>query len=380
MTRSVQAREPYSPESRLILACAKTHFGDEDVAEIRALSEAVVSWDEVLEVSRLHHVVQLLYAGLRAAAPCAVPAEVLAVLRQQSLQTMQRNIYLGNQLVAILRRLEELGLPAVPYKGPVLAAQAYGNIGLRQFGDIDIIIRREDFQRASDALVALGFQPFDDYAPGVKPRSFATYHDYLFIRPDDQMLVEIQWTVVSGIMFPITYETLREGLAEIVVLGSVVPSIAVEQQLLMLCIHGSNHFWRRLMWVCDIAELLRRSPNLKWEKLFALADRLGGRRMLATGLLLARELVGAPLPASASARCDADRRAVTLAQQISDGLLRGALSPYDTTGHRRLYYLSLMGSLPDRLRLALKYYRRTRLPLQAIRKHGFDAFKRLMGR
>jgi hypothetical protein len=54
--------------------------------------------------------------------------------------------------------------------------------------------------------------------------------------------------------------------------------------------------WRRLEWLCAVAQLIRRHPALDWTALLEKADRLGARRILGTGLRLAHELLSSPLP------------------------------------------------------------------------------------
>src|SRR5207253_975904 len=78
--------------------------------------------------------------------------------------------------------------------------------------------------------------------------------------------------------------------------GRPWPAFAPARLLLILCVHGANHCWLRLNWLCDVAELLRRNPALDWPALAAEAERWGCRRILTLGLLLAHDLLDAPLP------------------------------------------------------------------------------------
>jgi hypothetical protein len=68
---------------------------------------------------------------------------------------------------------------------------------------------------------------------------------------------------------------------------------------LFLCVHGSKDlWWKRLGWICDIAELLKSSPDIDWPRVLELATQTGTRRMLLLGLALAHDLLQAPLPES----------------------------------------------------------------------------------
>ena len=60
---------------------------------------------------------------------------------------------LTGELVKVMELLEDNGIKAFTYKGPVLASQAYGNIGLREFGDIDIFIEKENALKVKDLMI-----------------------------------------------------------------------------------------------------------------------------------------------------------------------------------------------------------------------------------
>ena len=44
------------------------------------------------------------------------------------------------ELVRIVKRFEKKGIPVLPFKGPVLALQAHGNVGSRHVGDLDMMV------------------------------------------------------------------------------------------------------------------------------------------------------------------------------------------------------------------------------------------------
>src|SRR5436190_1015503 len=77
---------------------------------------------------------------------------------------------------------------------------------------------------------------------------------------------------------------------------STILWLSPECILLLLCLHGSAHKWEMLKWVLDIAEMLRACPDLDWGKVTNEARRTGSERMVAVGLVLARDLLGAVIP------------------------------------------------------------------------------------
>ncbi len=67
------------------------------------------------------------------------------------------NILLTHELQKLLALFADNDVRAVPYKGPALALQLYGNVALRQFSDLDILVHPRDVLRARDLLLAEGY-------------------------------------------------------------------------------------------------------------------------------------------------------------------------------------------------------------------------------
>ena len=51
------------------------------------------------------------------------------------------------------------GVEALVIKGPVLSVRCYGDPGLRQYGDLDLIVRDEDILRSTELMISLGYEP-----------------------------------------------------------------------------------------------------------------------------------------------------------------------------------------------------------------------------
>jgi hypothetical protein len=89
-----------------------------------------------------------LYQSLNTTCPEAVPKANLAQLRNYFHANAQRNLFLTQELLKLLTLFKTNGISAIPYKGPVLAVAVYGNLALRQFGDLDILVHKRDVLRA----------------------------------------------------------------------------------------------------------------------------------------------------------------------------------------------------------------------------------------
>jgi hypothetical protein len=300
------------PEHELLLCCAHTRRSSEITGRIAALLSEDIDWELVLRLAQEHRLRSLLYWQLSGACPEAVPKNTLDQLRNHFRANHLRNLFLTGELLKLLRELEASGIPAIPYKGPVLATAVYGNLALREFGDLDVLVRKDDAMKAREVLSSLGYSP-QYRMTQAQEAAFLEYDRQLPLVRDDGCMVELHWTVTPrAIYFLLGPEYLWER-AERGSLGSgTVASFPPEDLLLILCVHGSAHLWERIGWICDIAELVRVSENVDWEQLLKRASALNSKRMLLLGLVLANDLLDADLPERVlrEVRDDADVRAL----------------------------------------------------------------------
>jgi hypothetical protein len=221
------------------------------------------------------------------------------------------------------REFEAHGIAVIPYKGPVLAACAYGNLALREFNDLDILVRRQEVLRAGELLASYGYR-LGYRLTRAQEAAFIRYADqYFYVHDRDSSVVELYWGFASrALSFLLSTERQWWRFERVPLGGGSVSTFSLEDLLLILCAHGSMHRWERLQWICDIAELIHVRRELDWGRLMERATAQGCRRALLLGLLLANELLGARIPEEVAQGLEADPVAKTLAGQVNESLFR----------------------------------------------------------
>lgn len=81
-----------------------------------------------------------------------------------------------SQLASVIDALAAEGIGALPFKGPVLALQAYGDPAMREYLDLDILVRREHVSRTLSILGDLGYR--SETIIGLRARRIADFHYY----------------------------------------------------------------------------------------------------------------------------------------------------------------------------------------------------------
>ena len=325
---------------------------------MRALLREGIDWGCLVQMSLSHGMVSLLYWNLQTTCPEAVPETVLSQLRGSFQANATRNLFLTQELLRLLVLFDEHNIPAIPIKGPVLAASVYGNLAFRSFCDLDFLVREEDALQARELIVSQGYQPhaqvqqLQDAAYVRSHRAFTLDHSAGPGAVDLQWRLAAHWQIRPS--FRLDLEYLWDRLEPFSFAGTTVPNLSPEDLLLILCVHGSYHGWIELKLVCDVAELVHRCPGLDWGQAVARARALGVARMLFLGLRLAHDLLGAALPDQVAHVVLRDRVVERLVIQACQRLVGEKRAPTHLF-EEAVFHIRTRDRLWDRLRYARFY-------------------------
>lgn len=341
MSATAQVSDPIksgAPQRRseveLLLTCARASLNDSRKARVKELATGDLDWDYLLQLADRHGLQPLLYWHLNEVCAASVPERQLQLLRVAFQRVSALNIFLTHELRRLLSLFAENNITAVPYKGPALALQLYGNVALRQFSDLDIMVHPRDVLGARDLLLAEDYALFPPLTEGQQAVMLRTQCNLPFTRERNRLVVELHWKV-SAPHFARPFDTAgfwgRLGDAKLDDVNIKLP--APEDLMLALCVHGSKHLWERLAWICDIAGLIESKPELNWRRLVAQARDTGSERMLFLGLQLAKDLLDAPLPVDVGKAVAADHALASLAHDVVRHLFTPELTPSGIRGY-----------------------------------------------
>ncbi len=319
--------EPLSAEWKLILCCARTRLDATHRARVAAiLGEPLaqpIDWPKLALLAAQHHVEPLVCHHLTGSLAASVPAETLTALTDTMRTKARNNVVLAGSLMHLRNRLERAGLHAIPYKGPALASMAYGNFTLRSSEDLDFVLPHCEISRAFEVLTTAGYR--SELDPRVsRDARFVARGDagqYCFFSESSRAIVELH-TEKTMRYFPVPIDWKQVlGRLQTVSLGGVdLQTFSIEDTLVLLAVHGTKHFWSRLGWICDIAELTQVSQGVDWDLAENVADGMGCRRMWLLALSLAADLLEAPLCPEISQKIDCDRGVAALHRQVKSSL------------------------------------------------------------
>lgn len=284
------------PLEEVLLTAARVHLTPLDQARLTAALGNLDDWDRLLELSDYHAIAPLLLRHLQGHAEL-VPARVLHQLQAECRPIAANNLALTAALAQLLARCGQQGLRVVPFKGPTLALTAYGDLGLRVFFDLDLLVRPVDYPRMRALLLESGYRLQLRLSSAWEEAYLRIYGQMPFEHRENGTLVEVHTAFTPrDFSFPLRLTEIWPRLVTHRLLGRSVLQPAPEDLVLLLAVHGVKHCWTGLGWICDLAEVLRTNPDLDWETLRRRAIRTRSRRLLDLGLYLVRQLLQAPLP------------------------------------------------------------------------------------
>lgn len=288
-----------------------------------------VDWTVLVELAELHGLMPQLHRRIvagRFASKAAIPTKVLATLAEADRRNAGRNLVMAAELVRLIGCLRELGIRVLTFKGPTLALLAYGDLSLRQFNDLDLLVHADDFDRADRAIMAAGYRLRYPLSPGQRAYQ-ARKRGQLIYRDEKGVLVELhsRLSAEDHQQSRFAFDDLWLRRQSVDLAGHRVETFGNEDLLLYLMVHAGKHTWDFLIWLCDCAQLAARQSCLNWPNLATLARDARCERMFGVAVYLLADLLGVQVAAEVGGRFTGDEVEVVaaLATELSDSLISG---------------------------------------------------------
>jgi Uncharacterised nucleotidyltransferase len=324
-------------EKRVLVCCARTRIDELQLDTLQELLGASIDWSFLIGEAAEHSVLPLVERHLRARAADSVPPEFARKLADASRSNTVRCLYLAAELNRVMDEFASNSIRAIPYKGPVLAVQAYADITAREFDDLDVIVRHKDVPKAHELLRNLGYRPRFPWIHSPEARKAMVPGEYNYRDEKRRIMLELH-TELTLRHFPVApdLDEFSRRLVRVDVAGHPTETFSAEDGLTALAIHGAKDFWDRIVWVADISELIRAHPRLDWDQAFRSAESVRGGRMLRLALALASDLLDTSLPPEVISIVRAD----SIACQVAEGLKRHLLArdPHMSGAGQRLRF------------------------------------------
>ncbi len=286
-------------EEILLIGLCRLEFSVEQGEKIKILASGTADWRYFADLANAHGVGALAYHNLEKLGFLQyIPREVTEFLRNIMMLSLARNARHTNEMKKVLDLLNKANIKTVLLKGLALEMMVYGNKGLRQMTDVDILISKENCIKARKLLIADGFtslpvkSPFHNliiahtgkHLPSLLKNGFSVeIHHELFGAGK---------SVLTKMFYDNSYET------EITGEKAFIPGAQIFFLYLMkhLWLHEMNNESQLRLYTDFVVLIERFRDEILNHDLPGLADQAGMSEIIAWKLEALRDLWGIPFP------------------------------------------------------------------------------------
>lgn len=334
-----------SPDAEWAFLCAAVSGENSD--RLRLLA-ARVRWRALFDLAERHGVQPLVYQAL-SRSEGMIPAPEMRMLTQLYQTNLHRAMLLARALIHLVDHLASKGIEVLPHKGVALAESLYGDMALRQTGDIDLLIHAGELAKIQEAVRELGYVPHSSLSAAQQRASLKSGYECVFDSRAGRNMLEVQWAILPRFYaIDFNQEDLFRRAVSLKVAGYLMKAPSAEDLFLVLCVHAAKHVWGRLIWLCDLARMMV-LPQLDWAWIAEQARKLGIVRIVRVSLLLTSRLLRVDIPETAALHPGSEPDTESLANEIEGYITAAAEFNVESVAYFRLM-MRMRENRRDRMR------------------------------
>lgn len=305
-----------SPELRFVAACCRWPDDEGRRSLVQRLAADVGDWERVVALTAAHRVEGLVHHAVHSAGidtPVGVAAQIAAMAEEVKRKSLQG----VGEALRICGLLQAAAIDFRVIKGLPVAVIAYQTVTLKNSLDLDLLVHPQDVVSTVRLLEQTGYvqkrpwRPLDDE----EFRSWSVVaKEAWFVGARGQ--VDLHWDLLDQPAVLAGLDPWADPQLVSLVGGSGVPTLPDAAHLAYLAAHGAMSGWSRLKWLADFAAFLSARMPEEQERLCRTARALTEPRVIDHGLILARELLGSPLPIPLPGQHDASEQLARIAIEV----------------------------------------------------------------
>lgn len=287
-------------DNDIVLASARIHPTQDDLDRLNQLFSKVTDWEYAVSNIIQRGTGPLLFKKLdKLSNGNLMPAVEREKLQQSYYKSLSRGMVLINAFQRIVEAFREEGIEVVALKGILLSEWLYGDIGLRQFSDLDLLVLPADGRRCLKILEIMGYSGSSNeisdfvksqteivhYTPMVKNEISVEIHIKLHRRHPD---------------YAMKLEDLISDAQPVVLHQKPALMLSLDDLLIHLCVHIEKHFRSghvQFTSYNDVVNLLcLHADDFDWESFLLRTELFKCKRVVMIHLLLVHKYYRVDLP------------------------------------------------------------------------------------
>jgi len=334
----------FSVDIQLIIQCCTFNV---DSNKIKPLIQQIKNWEVFIDLAFSHGVFPLVYKELKKYRSL-IPQEIFHIMKIYNINIVKQNMLMSAELIKVMQILEENNIEALAFKGPTLAQMAYGDITLRQYGDLDILVQKDDIYKVYDLLKG-SYSRELECTPAQEKTWFKYAHD-LGLTAKNGTHIEFHWSMLDN-DHPINLKNIDffQNKTFVDINKQNISVISNEEFLIYLCVHGSKHMFERIEWVVDIDKFIC-TQKINWSHIEKILQNKNYKNFVFLGLFLAQKLFNTPISQKIHSKTDT----IEIISHYIQNIWNEHKEATNSTNIQ--YTLKLFTSIKDKIKFIYKMY------------------------
>ena len=311
-----------SPETFAVLACAQAVLDERNLPRFRRAVAACTSAERLCETAVRHGMLGHLHRLVSAESDPALAAFARERLAELYRLSAERALRQTGQLLRLIDRLHVLGIEAMPVKGPAWAERLYGDVTLRSWVDLDLVVRYEQVPAARAALLEAGMRDDSPFNERLVHRRTRTEGEIHFHSAENDLRVDVHWQIgVGRSADALSAQWLLSRAESRTLLGRDVLAPSASDMLLMTCLHGTRHRWDSVEGLLALVRQVCGLAEADWPGVMAAAREAGCNRRVTVGVAYACRVFALRAPQQVAAALAGDAIARSLLRSLTPATL-----------------------------------------------------------
>jgi hypothetical protein len=239
------------------------------------------TWEAIVNDAIAQRVAPILFHRIKHSTHrLQIPSRLHQRLHQQIIQLAAWNLVLTDELLRILTACRLQNIECIPIRGPLLAAQLYGDDAIRQMDDLDLLVHYENLSTVNEIFYQLGYAPHEHRSGFLETYSYSL--EFYHLRHG--VIVEPHWTLAyppvntDAAMGPVWARTERRRILDI-----ETATLCHADLLVHLCLHLLHKGTHApLLWYYELDRLIRLGgDSMSWEVVIAQAREMDQAGLIA---------------------------------------------------------------------------------------------------
>lgn len=289
-----------SVEDRLILSSIKLCPNQDELEQINSLISQIKDWDYFIHTIIDRGIGPLLFKKLPLLNNnTQIPETVKIKLQQVYYKTFSRSTILYDYFRKIVEEFSIHNIPVIALKGIYLSEWLYQDIGLRQFSDIDLLVKKEDGEKCLAILAEMGYIPYEfKVAEIVKQNTeIVHYPPMIFNGVSIELHIKLHKSTEP---YDMKADEIWKNSIPVTINHVPVLTLNDDDLLIHLCLHLDKHFNSgHVQFTCfsDITNILDRfADTLDWKVFTETCRHYNCENIVFKYIVLVNSYMNAPVP------------------------------------------------------------------------------------